>query len=246
MKTVLSLCDRTGNMVKPWAEAGYPCIIVDIQHPLGESEFAENVTAVGADIREYLPPIREYMACFSFPPCTHLAVSGARWFVEKGLSGLIEGLQLVEACRRICEWTDAPWMLENPVSTLASYWRKPDFSFHPWEYAAYLRSVDDRYVKRTCVWAGGGFRMPQPLPDPPDDSKEAERIWRMAPSDDRADLRAETPLGFAQAVYLEMSDENMDIHHRGMGLAIGQRPDASALGETEQGQEASGSDHLFV
>ena len=229
MKTILSLCDRTGNMVRPWAEAGYPCIIVDIQHPPGESEFAENVTAVGADIREYLPPIKEYMACFSSPPCTHLAVSGARWFKEKGLAGLIEGLQLVEACRRICEWTGAPWMLENPVSTLSSYWRKPDFSFHPWEYAGYLESTNDRYTKKTCLWTGCGFRMPPLLPDPPATAKEAEKIWRMAPSDDRADMRSETPMGFAYAVYQEMSDENMGVHHRGLRPPLRQCADAPAL-----------------
>jgi len=40
---VLSLCDRTGNMVKPWAEAGTQCVIVDIQHPAGETPFDKNI-----------------------------------------------------------------------------------------------------------------------------------------------------------------------------------------------------------
>ena len=48
--------------------------------------------------------IEDYAIAFAFPPCTHFAVSGARWFREKGLPALIEGLTLVEACRRILDW----------------------------------------------------------------------------------------------------------------------------------------------
>lgn len=210
-QTVLSICDRTGNMVRPWAEAGYPCLIVDEQHPAGSSEFAENVTAIGVDIHHWIPPKREYAFVSAFPPCTNLAVSGARWFREKGMAGLIQGLQIVERCRLICEWCEAPWMLENPVSVLASYWRKPDYTFHPWHYAGWFTLNDERYYKRTCLWVGGGFRMPTPLPIEPDDSPESERIWRMAPSAERANLRSETPLGFAHAVFQEMNPHGLDL-----------------------------------
>src|SRR5687767_9567760 len=120
---VLSLCDRTGIMLEPWAQAGYECIAVDIQHAAGERN-AGKITWIGADIRHWLPPKTEYAAVFAFPPCTHLAVSGARWFKSKGLRALSEGLELVDRCRSICEWSGAPWMLENPVSTLATYWRE--------------------------------------------------------------------------------------------------------------------------
>jgi 2-keto-3-deoxy-L-rhamnonate aldolase RhmA len=54
---VLSLCDRTGVMVEPWAEAGYKCVIVDIQHPPGETQLNDMVTAVGCDLLNWLPPI---------------------------------------------------------------------------------------------------------------------------------------------------------------------------------------------
>jgi hypothetical protein len=77
---------------------------------------------------DWLPPPRRYAIVFAFPPCTHFAVSGARWFQEKGMNGLTEALEVVEACRSICEWSEAPWMFENPVSTLSSYWRRPGFS----------------------------------------------------------------------------------------------------------------------
>lgn len=97
--------------------------------------------------------------------------------------GLSQALEVVDSCRRILEWTDAPWMLENPVSTLSSYWRKPDFTFHPYEYG-------DPWFKKTCLWVGGGFTMPPKCPVEP---TEGQKIWKMPPSEDRADKRSETP-----------------------------------------------------
>lgn len=40
-------------MVKPWAQAGHSCMTVDLQHPEGASELAPNITAMGADLREF-------------------------------------------------------------------------------------------------------------------------------------------------------------------------------------------------
>ena len=195
--TVLSLCDRTGNMVRPWAEAGYECICVDIQHDGIRTE--GNITFIGADVRFWMPPPRKYEIVFAFPPCTNLAVSGARWFTDKGMGGLMEALEIVEACRRICEWSEAPWMIENPVSTISSYWRKPDHTFDPCDYGGYLNPPGDAYTKRTCLWTGGGFTMPPRMPVTP---CEGSKMHRLPPSADRGDLRSVTPRGFARAVML--------------------------------------------
>ena len=94
-RTVLSLYDYSGNMARPWAAEGYDCICVDIQHV--DDEYVEEVgdgtiEYVGADISEWIPPNEEYEIVFAFPPCTNLAVSGARWFKGKGLSGLASGI----------------------------------------------------------------------------------------------------------------------------------------------------------
>jgi hypothetical protein len=193
---VLSLCDRTGVMLQPWAEAGYRCVAVDVQHD-GVSE-RDGIEFVGEDVRGYLPPLATYAACFAFPPCTHLAVSGARWFRAKGLSALHEAIGIVEACRRICEWTGAPWCLENPVSTLSTYWRSPDHTFDPCDFGGYLEPAGDAYTKRTCLWVGGGFVMPEPRRVEP---TEGSRMHLLPPSADRGDLRSETPRGFARAVF---------------------------------------------
>lgn len=192
--TVLSLCDRTGNMVRPWAEAGHDCLCIDLRHSIRADHQEGSVTFRWGDVRSLTPAeLPRPSIVFAFPPCTNLSVSGARDFRRKGLQGLIDALQLVEACRRLCEWFGCPWMLENPVSRLSSCWREPDHSFHPWQYG-------DLWSKKTCLWTGGGFVMPPAqIREKPDLVTEA--IWKMPPSADRADKRSETPMGFARAVF---------------------------------------------
>lgn len=206
---VLSLCDRTGVMVQPWLEAGYRCIIVDLQHPEGEHTDGL-LTRVGADITTWLPPRAEYAAAFAFPPCTHFAVSGARWFQEKGLPALIQGLTLVEACRRILEWTGAPWALENPTGTLSTYWRKPDYGFDPYEFGGWLPDGGDAYTKRTQLWTGGGFVMP---PRRPVAAVDGSKMHRLPPGPERANLRSVTPEGFARAVFAAQHGRTSGEHY---------------------------------
>lgn len=196
-KIVLSLCDRTGTMVQPWLEVGYRAVTVDLQESGCVAPRRDHYVA---DVKKWRYPLHygRPAIVFAFPPCTHLAVSGARWFQSKGMGALIEALSVVDACRDICETSGAPWMLENPVSTLATYWRKPDHTFHPHHYTAF--ELSDNYTKKTCVWSGNGFVMPPPRmahgTSEPDD-----RIHKAPPSEERADFRSATPLGFARAVF---------------------------------------------
>lgn len=194
---VVSLFDYTGNMVRPWADAGFLCYCVDLRHPAGEDREG-NIVHVGADIREWLPPYGPVKILFAFPPCTHVAVSGARWFKDKGLGALIESLELFYAAIRLAEWTKAPYMIENPVSTVSTYWRKPDYTFDPCDYGGYLSPPGDSYTKKTCLWTGNGFVMPAPRRVLP---IEGSKMHTMPPTAQRAILRSETPEGFAQAVF---------------------------------------------
>jgi hypothetical protein len=196
--TVVSLCDRTGNMVRPWVEAGYQAVTVDLQpaEPMaGRVHICADVLALSPDFARQFQPA----AVFAFPPCTDLANSGARWFKDKGLGGLIGSLRLVEQARVICEASGAPWMLENPMGQLSTYWRQPNHKFHPCDYAGYSPDPEeDSYTKLTCLWTGNDFRMPLPQRRP---AKLGSKMHLMAPSDDRADQRSVTPLGFAYAVF---------------------------------------------
>ncbi|WP_206062539.1 hypothetical protein [Kushneria phosphatilytica] len=137
----------------------------------------------------------------AFPPCTDLAVSGARWFSHKAENDpafQFRAMQVVWQCHVIAEMLGAPWFIENPVSRISTFWRKPDHSFHPWHYAGL--EPEDNYTKKTCLWTGGGFSMPDRVTlesnEAPDD-----RIHKAAPGPERANLRSATPRGFARAVF---------------------------------------------
>jgi len=179
-------------MVRPWAEAGFTCYCVDTRHEPGERKDG-NIIWVGADMLDWMPPYANIKAAFFFPPCTDVSVSGARWFKDKGLGALINALELFDASVRLAEWCKAPYLIENPVSVVSSYWRKPDYTFQPWQYG-------DLWTKKTCLWTGNGFVMPTPKFTAPPEGTTA-KIHMMPPSDDRADLRSETPPGFARAVF---------------------------------------------
>lgn len=208
---IVSLFDVTGNMVAPWAEAGYLCYCVDLAHPPGEHRKG-NIIRVGADVREWLPPYAPIKMLFAFPPCTDVAVSGARWFRDKGLGSLIDALRLFEATVRIAEWTRAPYLIENPVSTVSTYWRRPDFTFDPCDYGGYLEPATEAYTKRTCLWTGNGFVMPKAKGVEP---VEGSRMHRMPPTANRSLLRSATPKGFAKAVF-EANTTRMRWHELGI------------------------------
>lgn len=199
------LCDLTGRAAEPWAEAGFRCYCVDIQHSIR----ADRVVRIGkgeihfvwGDVRSWIPPrgVRPVFGV-SFTDCTNVAGSGARDFEKKRGFLLRDGLEQFEAARQAFEWAGVPYMQENSVGVLSSvpHIGKPDFYFHPWEYAGWCE--EDNYTKKTCVWAGNGFVMPPKLPalhlGPPDD-----RIHKATPGDDRADFRSASPRGFFRAVF---------------------------------------------
>jgi len=203
---VVSLFDHSAVLLEPWSESGFDCWAVDIAHPRGHTVRDDGVNLIGHDLAvPWLPPFPKSSIAFvaAFPPCDHLAVSGARWFAGKGLRALARSVELFATAAEFCEWSDAPYFIENPVSTISTYWRKPDHIIHPWQYAG-LHSADN-YTKTTCLWTGGGFVLPEPEPldapglfngKPPDD-----RIHKMPPSAQRAALRSETPRGLALALH---------------------------------------------
>lgn len=189
-KIVISCFDKSTNMVKPWAENGYLCYCVDISHPKGENR-EDNIIKVGTDIHNWIPPRGDIVFASFFPPCTDLSVSGARWFKEKGLHKLSDAIKLFARSIDIAETLSCPWIIENPVSTISSYWRKPDYTFNPCDYG-------DPYLKKTCIWSGNGFKMPDKNPVDP---SLGSKMHLMPPSEDRADKRSITPMGFAIEVF---------------------------------------------
>ena len=119
------------------------------------------------------------------PPCTHLSVSGARWFKEKAAEQA-EALEFVRAL------LDAPIpriALENPVSVISSKIRKPNQIIHPWMFG-------HGEVKATCLWLKN---LPPLAPTMVVEGREP-RVWKMGPSPDRWKERSRTMPGIAAAM----------------------------------------------
>ncbi len=207
---VISLCDYTGIFTKPWRDAGYAAIHVDPQRE-------DNGT-----ILEMMPEIRaaimtrkvKFVA--GFPPCTELAVSGAAHFASKADKDKhfqAKAALVAEQCRMIGELSGAPWFFENPVSVLASIIGKPSYSFHPYEYGGYLQEDDkhpewpdyiaarDAYPKKTCLWTGNGFKMPEKkeVYVKPGYSDQHNKLGGRSLR--TKNIRSATPRGFAQAIF---------------------------------------------
>jgi hypothetical protein len=228
MKKAIFLFDYTGIMAKPWADAGYLCYCFDGQHPLGVTKSEhENILNVGMwfnkglrveDISKIINIAgKDVSFVFGFPECTDLAVSGAAHFESKRLKNPYfqdEAMMLLYLVESLGVELDCTWALENPISVASTLWRKPDFKFHPYEYGGYLPVGDkhplypeyikaqDAYPKKTCIWSGNGFVMP--------DKKEVDVLPGYSDQHKKLggrslktkNIRSATPRGFAKAVFL--------------------------------------------
>lgn len=123
----------------------------------------------------------------AFPPCTDLAVSGARYFAQKQADGRQQRsvdffMSFVNAdCERIA--------IENPIGIMSSQWRKPDQIIQPWQFG-------HGETKATCLWLKG---LPKLMPTDIVDGREP-RVWKMPPNENRAKMRSKTYLGIAKAM----------------------------------------------
>lgn len=200
---VISLGEKSGNFARTVEAAGLACVCVDTGHSIRRERHTGMVSYVWGDFRRWTPPADiEPVFLAMWPPCTHVAGSGARDFETKGGLLLRDALETFEACQLIAGWAGVPWFIENPVGILTRlpHIGKPDHYFDPCDYAGWLpesEQPDEAYTKKTCLWAGGGFVMPNPKPVLP---LLGSKIFKLPPSADRADLRSATPRGFAKAV----------------------------------------------
>lgn len=193
---VISLYDFTGNMVKPWADAGYTCYCIDIQHSIRNRKKEGNIYYMWGDVRTWLPPsvvVKRIAMIFAFPPCTHVTVSGARDFMSKGTGMLRDSLEMFAAAEHAARWNGARYMIENPVGKFSDHMREPDFIFQPWQYG-------DMWNKRTCLWVGNGFVVPK-IKYKKKPVGVTDKMWFMGPGEDRQNARSETPINFAKAVF---------------------------------------------
>ena len=143
------------------------------------------------DIRNVLDYPWDLM--IAHPPCTHIAVSGARHFPAKREDGRQQDaidffMMLVNA--------NIPLIaIENPVSIMSTVYRKPDQIIQPWQFG-------HGETKATCLWLKG---LPKLIPTNVVEGRE-NRIHRMPPSPDRWKLRSKTFQGIADAMAAQWGD----------------------------------------
>jgi len=138
---------------------------------------------INGDVRMVLD--EEWDLMIAHPPCTHLAVSGARWFKEKQV-------EQAEALEFVKTLLDAPILhiaLENPVSIISTRIRKPDQIIQPWMFG-------HGETKATCFWLKN---LPPLEPTNIVDGREG-RVWKCSPGPERWKERSRTLLGIAEAM----------------------------------------------
>jgi hypothetical protein len=225
VKKAVFLFDKTGLMAEPWLNAGYECWLFDGQHKTGINRDG-NLVKVGmwfspGEIQNHSNEIFEIVGdgvkfVFGFPECTDLAVSGAAHFTRKRRENSNfqnDAASLAMMVELVGDKLGCAWGAENPVSVLSTLWRKPNFSFHPWEFGGYLPNDDkhplypeyikprDAYPKKTCIWCGNGFVEPvkKPVSVEPGYSDQHKKLG--GKSLKTKNIRSATPRGFAIAVY---------------------------------------------
>ena len=240
--SVLSLYDFTGTALIPWARDGYECFAFDIQHTGSVDLFPESggsITYVHADLhnKNSLNQIHDdfytrqidggpaVVFGMAWPVCTHLSVSGAAHYAKKAKANpnfQTDAANYAIWCADLFDSMDIPYFIENPVSRLATLYRKPDYYFHPYEYGGYISYSEaehprwpeyiapmDAYTKKTCLWTGGGFVMPQKVAVDKPNGYSTQHLKLGGKSQRTKDIRSATPRGFAAAIH----DANKPINN---------------------------------
>ena len=184
---VLVACEESQAVCKAFRELGHEAYSCDIQECSG----GHPEWHIQGDV---LPLLKEkWDLIIAHPPCTDLAVSGARWFKQKRENGRQQRSIdfFVEFAKCDCERV----AIENPICIMSSIWRKPDQIIQPWQFG-------HGETKATCLWLKG---LPLLKPTNIVEGRE-QKVWRMPPSKDRAKLRSRTFPGIAKAMASQWSD----------------------------------------
>lgn len=176
---VLVACEYSGRVRDAFVRQGHYALSVDLLPSEVPGDHYQG------DVRDVLSDSATWDLLVSHPPCTHLAVSGARWWMGKMLEQG-EALDFV----RLLMSTDIPrWALENPVGKISSAIGKPTQIIHPWQFG-------HGETKATCLWLGN---LPPLEPTNIVEGREP-RVHRMSPGPNRWKERSRTYAGIADAM----------------------------------------------
>jgi hypothetical protein len=174
---ILIACEYSGTVRDAFIAAGHDAISCDLlPTEVPGPHYQGDVTDIIGDGWDMM---------VAHPPCTHLAVSGARWFHLK----LQEQAEALDFVRLLMNAPIPRIAIENPVSIISSRIRKPDQVIQPWMFG-------HGETKATCLWLKG---LPKLTPTNIVRGREA-RIHKMPPSPDRWKERSRTYAGIAAAM----------------------------------------------
>lgn len=196
---ILIACEESGKVRDAFRAKGHDAISCDILPTRSHPEWH-----VQGDVSPLFK--KKWDMIIAFPPCTHLASSGAAWFAEKRKDGRQQaGIDFFMSCinanaSRIC--------VENPVGIMSTHYGKPSQIIHPWQFG-------HEASKTTCLWLKGlppltptkvvgkgevvtfksGKKMPRWYAD----------AWQLPPAE-RAKIRSATFDGIADAMATQWSN----------------------------------------
>lgn len=186
---VLVACEASQVVTKAFRSEGCEAYSCDVLPCTGERPEWH----MQRDVRELLRDGgKQWDLVVAFPPCTHLAVSGARWFRRKRLDGRQE--QGINFFRCFTELECVRVAIENPVGIMSTEWRKPDQIIQPWMFG-------HGETKATCLWLSG---LPLLKRTNVVEGRSA-RVHRLPPTKDRSTLRGLTYPGVAKAMAKQWS-----------------------------------------
>ena len=174
---VLVACEYSGRVRDAFAARGHYALSCDLL----PTEVPGN--HYKGPVEDLLNQHWDLMICH--PPCTHLAVSGARWFKDKQT----EQAAALDFVRLLLNAPVERIALENPVSIISSRIRKPDQIIQPWQFG-------HGETKATCLWLKN---LPKLVPTNVVDGRE-NKVHRMSPGPDRWKERSRTYQGIANAM----------------------------------------------
>lgn len=189
---VLIGCEYSGRVRDAFRARGHDAWSCDLLPCEGNPDFHIQV-----DVFKALAHAHWDLAIFH-PPCTHLAVSGARHFAAKRADGRQQAA--LDFVGKLMDCDVRSWALENPVSIISSHFRKPDQVIQPWQFGHPEK-------KATCLWLHN-----LPCLTPTNDVRalmatlpksQSERVHRMPPGPERWRERSRTFQGVADAMAVQ-------------------------------------------
>lgn len=176
---VLVACEFSGVVRNAFRALGHNAWSCDLLPSEDDS-----ICHLTGDVFHYMD-FEKWDLVIAHPPCTHLSVSGARWFKSK-VEEQKEAIEIFMAFTKL----DVPKVaIENPIGIMSTLYRKPDQIIQPWQYG-------HGETKATCFWLKG---LPKLSPTHIVPGRDA-RIHKMPPSANRGKLRSITYQGIADAM----------------------------------------------